>query len=418
MIRNFTQFRALNESKLAFTERFLNVLAAMPSDNIVRNHLLDLQRSGVELDLVQNYFDLGQNPAEVNAILDRRAKALLDDTSTPLKYRTKSSVGAGGTQLTFSQKSDGTYTNIAIFRRLGFDPETMPGVNLRGDQIGEIVSETESKTPGKIWALFKWNDSYTVVNKDFLEIFDDRYNRIWELPSSPIRLGRALTPIFRASNITVPQAEIEKFVNSFRATAEFLQSAFSKFDIVKGDAIAHWYNGSNYEEGGRSTLGSSCMRNMEDETFELYTQNPEVCSLVILYGNNGTIVDGKYKSNKIRGRALLWNTTSGDVFMDRIYTNHDQDVDLFKQFADENGWWYKKYQDSSVVFTAVSKSSEKQPYYTVNLNPSYDSRYAPYVDTLCYMDDDKTFISNSDDDTYYEMRHTEGNLDYDDDYDD
>jgi hypothetical protein len=46
------------------------------------------------------------------------------------------------------------------------------------------------------------------------------------------------------------------------------------------------YNSDRYEEGGRSTLGNSCTVEMSSDTFEIYTENTEVCELVILDGED------------------------------------------------------------------------------------------------------------------------------------
>jgi hypothetical protein len=130
--------------------------------------------------------------------------------------------------------------------------------------------------------------------------------------------------------------------------------------------------------------------------FDLYTKNSQ-CSLVILYGDNGEISDGKYKSNKIKGRALLWQTDQGDIFLDRIYTNNDSDVNLFINFANENGWWHKVIQNTSHNFTASNGKESKCPTYTITLDECKFIHY-PYLDTMCYANfDTDGKISNSQD---------------------
>ena len=63
-------------------------------------------------------------------------------------------------------------------------------------------------------------------------------------------------------------------------------------------------------------------------------QSPEVCTLVIYKSDDDT--------DKILGRALLWKLRDGKRFMDRIYTANDSDVQLFKDYAKENGWYTKR----------------------------------------------------------------------------
>ena len=68
--------------------------------------------------------------------------------------------------------------------------------------------------------------------------------------------------------------------------------------------------------------------------------------MVILYSDDGEIKNGKYISSRIKGRAILWDAKINNEnvkFMDRIYTTKDNDVELFKQYAEKNGYWYKKY---------------------------------------------------------------------------
>jgi hypothetical protein len=47
--------------------------------------------------------------------------------------------------------------------------------------------------------------------------------------------------------------------------------------------------------------------------------------------------DNENTSDKIKGRAILWKTDKG-MFMDRIYTAHDSDLNLFKEFATKSNF--------------------------------------------------------------------------------
>ena len=123
-----------------------------------------------------------------------------------------------------------------------------------------------------------------------------------------------------------------------------------------------------------------------------------MCKLVILYDDKGRVVDGKYKSDKITGRALLWkvedNSGSSFEFMDRIYTNSDSDQDLFKQFATRNNLWYKKVQNSDENFDMIKgQEVKKDPVVVVNLK-SWTETF-PYVDTLKFFNLHTGKLSNS-----------------------
>jgi hypothetical protein len=107
--------------------------------------------------------------------------------------------------------------------------------------------------------------------------------------------------------------------------------------------------------------------------------------MVILYDNNGRISDGKYLSNKIRGRAIVWTLNDGTIFVDRIYTNNDSDIELFKQFAQSKGWFYKTHQDSSSnLMMTDGKTRKTEDTYICNLKKVYFDRY-PYVDSMKYL---------------------------------
>lgn len=397
----------LLESKVVFSDKFKNLLGAMP-DNKIKSALLDISSSEKDLDLVQNFFDVSKNSKdEITFVQDRRAQQILGDE--PMKYITNDNIG--NSYLTFN-KRDGVYVNRTIFEALNFDPDTVPHQSPGSGVVGEIVGETPSrKTPGKIYVLFKWGENnMCVVNKNSVRPYDDRFDRIWSLTRNPIRIGRAINALLSAAKVQVTPQEVEQFVNQYKSAWDIMNDAFLKFDIVKGDDIAYWYNIERYEDGVKSTLGNSCMAEVDSDYFDIYTQNPDVCSLVILYSDRGQITDGKWKSEKIKGRALLWKTDSGDMFMDRIYYNYESDVELFKQFAEKNDFWCKEYQDSWESFTAALGTKRKSPNYTVKLKVAEFDRY-PYVDTLCYIDIDSRIISNESSGMEYEMRSTGGHLD-------
>lgn len=394
------------ESKLEFSEKLLNLISSMP-DNKVKNELIKLNSDKDDLNLLQNYFDISDTKDEITFVPDKRANQILGED--PIKFITFS--GVSGAYLTIN-KRDGEYVNKTIFDALNVDLDTMKYVVPDDDVIGDILSETPSrKVPGKIYVLFKWgDDKYCVLNKQFVGPHDDRYNMVWSLSKNKIRVGRGIKALLKNAGIETTEKEIEDFVNLYKSTFDIMNNEFLKFKIVSGAHIAYWYNGRNYENSN-STLGGSCMAEVDSDYFDIYVENPEVCKLVILFSNNGTITDGVYKSDKIRGRALLWKTDEGDMLMDRIYYNYESDVDLFKQYAEKNNWWCKKYQDSTSNFTAQKGANTKKPRYTITLKRS-DFDYYPYVDTFTYISFDENELSNyGNSDTNAELNDTGGTYD-------
>lgn len=127
------------------------------------------------------------------------------------------------------------------------------------------------------------------------------YNRDRDGIAPVYRKGRNLIKIGKFANKVLngkySQSEVEKFVNLFKASSP---DKMETIDIVRGKDIKYWYNRKNYLYKELGTLGSSCMAN-ENDYFDIYTDNPDTCSLLILKEND-----------KLVARALVWkiNTIS------------------------------------------------------------------------------------------------------------
>jgi hypothetical protein len=200
-----------------------------------------------------------------------------------------------------------------------------------------------------------------------------------------------------AAKVAFTDQDIEVFVNEYKATYDFAADILKQFDIVKGSQIAHWYWVDQYQSGG-GTMNNSCMAKADSEWLEIYSKNPQV-SLVILYDDNGTLEDGKYTSTKIKGRAILWdcNVNGNDAqFLDRIYTSQDSDVGIFKQFAEKNGWWYKKEQSMSPD-EKLTNGNEDLSRATLVCDVKYanPSGCYPYMDTMCFININDNIVGNS-----------------------
>jgi len=121
----------------------------------------------------------------------------------------------------------------------------------------------------------------------------------------------------------ITDSQLEEFVNSYKAT--FDSKDESDFKLVSGEEIRKWYLEDNYLEV-KGQLGNSCMRYERCQKYlDIYVQNPEVCSLLVLF-------DG----DKVKGRALVWELSDGSKYMDRIYTITDSDKVLFREWAEKN----------------------------------------------------------------------------------
>jgi len=386
MIKNFSDFNTENlleslllESKIEFSDKFVSILNQ--TDNKIASELISIMSKDFDKDFPQNYIDIGDLKDEATFISNTKAKEILGKDK--IKYR----VTMGNRHLGNRPR------NEAIFRRLGYEPEG-EAHNPMGS-IGTIESETISKSTGRIYVLFVSDDGRkSVINKSALAQVNDDSNieALWTKNRNPIKIGRLVRSILTTSKITFTSKEIEDFVNSYKSTYDLIKNALLKFKLVKGSEIEYWYNRGNYEGYGRSTLGNSCMSEADSSYFDIYSNNNN-CSLLILFSNNGEIVDGEYKSDKIVGRALVWNTDQGDTFIDRIYTNDDSDVDLFKKYAEDKGWWYKSTQNSNTGFNASNGKTSKEAKYSVSLEKTRFEHY-PYLDSFPYINFDEKKISN------------------------
>lgn len=379
----------LLESKLIYSKKFINILNRM-KDNNIANILLDLYTIDIE-NLKHNYLDITDKKDKVIFTQDKRIQNFLKDSEEIWK------VAIDSRYLTHSDRND------KVFEILGYDKNKNTLWNPSNGQKGTILKET-IRPSGKIYVLFEeyTNDikkKLCVLNKEAL-VLEQENEKIWDLNRVEIGIGRLVNAILTASNKQFTNKEIEVFVNRYKSTHDLINDMLSNFEEVEGEDIAYWYKLENYESGG-GTLNSSCMAEVEDYYFDIYTENKQV-KLVIFYSEDTT---------KIKGRALLWDAYIDGIkgkFMDRIYTRQDSDIELFKQYAQKNNYWFKDIQDmgqdTSITDGIVSKYSKIY----VELEISEFDHY-PYMDTLSYIDLDKNICSNEIGDSTISARGTDGN---------
>jgi hypothetical protein len=372
----------LMESKVIYSKKFINLLNRMRT-NKISSDLLNLYSKDYEVQ--HNYIDITGDKDSVSFTPDRKVKELVEGRPEVYKVGTRR-------QLTHNPSND------KLFDELGYDRYKDYWTPNDG-QEGLIKSETSSPTSGKVFVLFEeLTDSdvkrYAVLNKDCISLAGVDDSKIWTTSRNPIKIGRLVRALLRSAGIDVTDKEIEDFTNQYKATYDFAADVLKQFDVVKGDTISYWYSSDRYVDGGGS-LNNSCMSEVNSEYFYIYTENTQV-SMVILYDDNGQIQEGKYTSTLIKGRAILWEAEMDGqkvTFMDRVYTTYDSDVELFKQFAEKNGWWYKKSQNMDPYEIMTNGDISKDSQFKVKLdNASFD--YYPYVDTMCYCDTENDILTN------------------------
>jgi hypothetical protein len=223
--------------------------------------------------------------------------------------------------------------------------------------------------------------SYVQVNR-ILKEFPGKEDRVendskfWsdEKIRTKHKIGKWVTHIYKDvyKTTSFTPSQIEEFSNAYKATYDAIDIV-PEFVILKGDDIKWGYLEANYAEG-KGTLANSCMRyDYCQKYFDIYTENEDVCSLLVLKDSN----------NKVKGRALLWVLDDGELYMDRIYIANDSDKYLFDEWAEEKN--YRTYLNDH-----KSKSVDVE-------ENSYD--YYPYMDTFILFDTNNGVLrSNSDSD--------------------
>ena len=393
MINRYNEFLLENqiydlllESKVVFSSKFINLINKFNSNKIA-SELIKINSK--DHPVQYNFIDITDEKDAVSFTPDRKAQEI--DAGKP----ETGVVVEGGKYLTHSDK------NNKIFEALGYDKTGRQNWAPDVGTFGTILTETISTVSGKVFVLFQEYDvetpRLTVLNKDCLELGDPEIRAVWSTSRNNMKIGRLVRALLKTVGVTFIDKDIEDFTNQYKATYDFAKDALKQFDIVKGKDIAYWYDNDYYVSGG-GTLNNSCMAEVNSNYFDIYCKNKQV-SMVILYSENGTINGDKYVSDKIRGRAILWDAEfdgQSITFMDRIYTTHDSDVELFKQFAEKNGWWWKTSQSMDQWEQITNGDVRKLSRIVVKADKT-DFSYYPYMDTMSYLNTDENIITNDND---------------------
>ena len=225
----------------------------------------------------------------------------------------------------------------------------------------------------------EWVDKIIDKSGDNIESskLDDRNSYFFDLTDDPKYFDMEITKplsssiqsfkVGRALKILAPDIPADILSNITSA----LQSQLDyEIKVVDGNQIIEYYNYDNISPEG--TLGRSCMNNMDDEFFFLYSKNDEVVKLAILLDEDEVLLS----------RALLWKTNIGWI-MDRIYYSSDKYEYLFKDWAKENNYILKEeIEDKTGDIKIQLKKSEFE--------------YYPYLDTFKYICLNLNQLSNDD----------------------
>ncbi len=242
----------------------------------------------------------------------------------------------------------------------------------------------------------------SISQSDVNFIYNDEPYSLKSKARSEAKIAKLVNQIFPGK---YSEKEVEEFTNTFKN----LKKQKNEFELVKGKDIVKWYNKANYQEE-KGDLGNSCMRHAGcADYFKIYTENPEVCSMLILKDSEG---------EKILGRALVWKLEIGiegvEYYMDRIYAIDDATKKMFQDYADEKGWLKRRTSNYNDYMDFMLGQETHNDYRAqVKLNKWMFDKY-PYMDTFKALIVKSGTLINSEDDSYsgrYIMTHTDGGYD-------
>jgi hypothetical protein len=381
MIDKYSQFLAqklLLESEIKYSDGFRKILSDI--DDPVSKTLSSLENQDIKTNV--NFIDILKDDKEqLSFIQDKKASTLLSKLKNEIDVTWN---GRGGILRNNADNED-------VFSALGYvRPESGNLPRPASTQTrGKLLRDTISPKTGKIYVLVKFGDMETVLNKEFLN-FVDRSNEIWtQSGRQPMRVGRAVTALLQNAPVKHTAVEIADFVNRYKTKIDELNDVFRFIEVVSGDDIAKWYHVRNYEDkSGGSELHRSCMARKSDSVFEIYTKNPEVCQLIIQKSESDP--------DKISARALLWTLNSGKKFMDRVYFNDPQSIELFRSYCKENNIWAKYNNNSGAFSSAINPENGSRE--EIEIEVILERRnyvQFPYMDTLKFFHPKKAILDNS-----------------------
>ena len=376
---NFLLESLLLESQFIIENNFREIITQIKHENFgniegkVAEFILDVV--GEELDLVYNYINDTTKPGLISFIpedkIDFRQVAI-DRSRVIRPDRNDNLIKAYGIPFKgLINDLQGTVNDFKLLKVINSDGKMINDkYRVKGHYFYYLQN---NKDPEKFVAVFREAKSGNMAKVVFANIPETRrsevklgrfVNKLIDIYSKSDALKNSTDSYDEVPFFDFTASDIEKFVNAYTAKVLFEQNALERFKVVSGEEIRKWYDEKNYSNiNGGGQLNSSCMRHSRcQKYFDIYVDNPKVCQLLILMDNT---------DKKILGRAILWKTENGDNFMDRIYTEKDNYMKLFKQWGEQNSYQMKSY-------------NYKGEPIIVKVKPKLYSYY-PYMDTLsCY----------------------------------
>lgn len=175
------------------------------------------------------------------------------------------------------------------------------------------------------------------------------------------------------------------------------------FKIVEGDEIKRLYFRTNYVPN-HCTLSNSCMRYLKcqrDDYFKIYGDNAKM------------LVMTPKRGKRILGRAILWEY-NGTYLMDRVYYAEPYIEYKFYDYAKKMGYgvlhkncWVPWGDTQEWLLPSDNYKDPVKLRFQIKLKEPCINY--PYMDSLCYLDKDKTILSTYPINGGYVLHSTDGN---------
>lgn len=374
MLNSYNYFlleKLLIESTVVYSNRFKSILKDVNSD--IAKHLLDIEDKDKQVD--QNYLDITTKDDLISFIQDAKAKRILGEEQSDIKYEVTTITSTCGYLKTTSDK------NQKMFEKLGMVYPRPNNWNPSEGDVGVIKSKVISTTTGKTWCYFvvEEGEKECAINFNALRPIDERINKLWNTSRNEMNVGRIARSLCTKTGFVINDKDLQDFVLKYKSAYAIFHDEFRNFEMVNGEKIRYWYREDNYNSSD-GTLGESCMRHDECQDYlDIYCNNTNVCSLLIL----------KSDGDLLKGRCIVWKKDN-DYYLDRIYTNDDSDEQLFIDYAIHKGYYYK----SAAKGSKWVKNGEVVETLVIKLDSFRNISYFPYVDTLTWFDNKRGILSN------------------------
>ena len=267
----------------------------------------------------------------------------------------------------------------------------------------DVFSKEHGVEPDTLSRIYTGIEDATISQSDVNHLYNDNPWKLKDKARSDAKIAKLVNQIFPDK---YNNKEVEEFTNLFKKIGD----TDAEFTLVEGEDIKYWYNEKRYEfETG--DLGNSCMRHPRCASYlDIYSDNPDVCRLLILKSDDG---------EEIKGRVLIWKIEkigieNVEYYMDRIYAIDDATKLMFQEYADKQGWLKRltsRYGDSRDFKLGTDEHEDVRA--TVQLS-KWDYELYPYMDTFKRLRISNGLLINDDEEDeegYYIMTHTDGGYD-------